>query len=131
MRTATAAASRERILVLAATVLAWGGFFAHNVREFGWSGVASLGTFTIPWTLLFLALSVLWWRGRARRAAARGLFLLAAVNLIGGAIISVLPLDFLPFEPEQTLTHYISHTIYGAAQLPLLWLMSSQRLPRP
>ena len=33
------------------------------------------------------------------------LLIWAVINLLGGAI-SVLPLPMLPFNPEQTLTHY-------------------------
>jgi hypothetical protein len=44
------------------------------------------------------------------------------LHLIGGAILSVLPLGFLPFAPEQSPSHYLSHLIYGVTQLPLIWL---------
>ena len=49
---------------------------------------------------------------------------LALLHLIGGAIISVLPLEALPFEPEQSLEHYFSHLVYGLGQLPLIWYAS-------
>jgi hypothetical protein len=38
-------------------------------------------------------------------------------------VLSVLPLPLWPFYPEQTTGHYISHLIYGAAQLPLIWVL--------
>ncbi len=37
-----------------------------------------------------------------------------------GGILSVLPLPFLPFVPEQTLRHYVAHALYAAFQVPLL-----------
>ena len=42
-----------------------------------------------------------------------------ALMLIGGGL-SVLPLTFLPFTPEQSYAHYFSHAVYAAAQLPLV-----------
>jgi hypothetical protein len=51
------------------------------------------------------------------------LLLWAALNLVGGGIVSVLPLEILPFNPPQTLAHYAAHLLYGLAQLPLILLM--------
>jgi hypothetical protein len=44
----------------------------------------------------------------------------AVFQLVGGAVISVLPLPFLPFIPEQTLEHYLSHVFLGITQIPLI-----------
>lgn len=44
---------------------------------------------------------------------------LAMLHIVGG-IITVVPLSILPFYPEQTIGHYISHIIYGVCQLPLI-----------
>jgi hypothetical protein len=41
------------------------------------------------------------------------------LNAVGGAL-SVLPLQFLPFRPEQTMSHYLIHGIYLATQVPLV-----------
>jgi hypothetical protein len=46
------------------------------------------------------------------------------LNLIGGGLLSVLPLPFLPWVPEQSLAHYAVHVVYAAAQLPALWLLA-------
>jgi hypothetical protein len=43
-----------------------------------------------------------------------------SLHMIGGAVLSVLPLAALPFEPEQTVRHYTFHVVYGALQVPLL-----------
>src|SRR5262245_53661118 len=47
------------------------------------------------------------------------LFSWGLLNLVGGAL-SVLPLPFLPYHPEQTLPHDFFHVLYAGAQLPLL-----------
>lgn len=36
------------------------------------------------------------------------------------AALTVLPLGWLPFKPEQTPTHYAVHVVFGLCQLPLL-----------
>ncbi len=48
-----------------------------------------------------------------------------------GGGINVLPLSFLPFVPEQTLSHYLSHLLYGLGQIPLIWAMFSQLRKKP
>jgi hypothetical protein len=73
-------------------------------------------------TLVTLVLFLAWWRFASRRVT---LWLLSGwglLNLIGGGL-SVIPLLFLPFEPEQSVRHYFFHVVYGAAQLPLIYLM--------
>jgi len=54
-----------------------------------------------------------------RRSATVGLLVWGWLNLVGGAL-SVLPLPFLPFRPEQTLHHYAFHVVYAVLQIPLL-----------
>ena len=44
----------------------------------------------------------------------------AALNLMVGGILTVLPLPFLPFQPEQSLSHYLVHVVYSLGQLPLM-----------
>ena len=46
----------------------------------------------------------------------------AVLNLVGGGILSVLPVGLFPFQPEQSLRHYTIHVIYGVAQIPLVVL---------
>ena len=59
------------------------------------------------------------WRLRPRFGAAL-LLTWALLNLLGGAVLSVLPLPFLPFVPEQSLRHYSFHLLYGLTQVPLI-----------
>lgn len=108
---------RRTALVAALTAVSWIGLYAHNAIEFPelplWrpenAGVAAVAA----------ALFLLWFRfpGRFAHAALLGWGLF---HLVGGALLSILPLGFLPFVPEQTLTHYVAHLVYGLAQLPLV-----------
>jgi hypothetical protein len=97
------------------------GMGVHTVREFGWLGLWDVSTGMIPVVGVQLVLLLCWWlRPNARRAASIALLSTAIFQLVGGAIISVLPLPILPFQPEQSLHHYLSHAFLGAAQLPLI-----------
>jgi sugar phosphate permease len=69
------------------------------------------------------------WFTRSRRGVAIGLLCWGLLHLVGGGILSVLPLPFLPFAPEQSVSHYLFHAIYAWAQIPLVlsaggWLHS-------
>jgi hypothetical protein len=100
-----------------ASAIAAAGMVAHNVLEFGPAFLLD------PETLIPLAIFGLF----ALLACARpanavvhvALLAWALLNLVGGGILSVLPLGLFPFAPEQSLGHYGAHVIYGAAQLPL------------
>jgi hypothetical protein len=57
--------------------------------------------------------------------------LVVALNLLVGAILTVLPLPILPFIPEQTAGHYLAHFIYLVTQVPavvLLWRLRPARV---
>jgi hypothetical protein len=99
------------------------GMAIHTVREFGYAGLFSLATGMIPVVTVQALLFLIWWLAPSGKpAAALALTITAIFQLVGGAIISVLPLPFLPFEPEQTLSHYLSHLVLGIAQIPLIML---------
>ena len=93
----------------------------HTVREFGSPGVFAWETGLAPVVFAQVAILVLWWHGRSARPtlspvlAATGL-----CQLVGGAILSVLPLPFLPFAPAQTVDHYLTHVILGITQIPIV-----------
>ena len=93
----------------------------HTVREFGIPGLLAWDTGLIPVVVLQIAIFVLWWQRRSARPAL-GLALAATgrFQLVGGAILSVLPLPFLPFAPAQTADHYLSHVVLGITQIPLI-----------
>jgi hypothetical protein len=106
--------------VAASTALAWLGFYLHNVADLPGQTLLSPET-SLP-TLVTLVLFLAWWRFASRRVTLWLLFGWGVLNLIGGGL-SVIPFPFLPFEPEQSVRHYFFHVVYGAAQLPLIYLM--------
>ncbi|WP_405056702.1 hypothetical protein OG474_28680 [Kribbella sp. NBC_01505] len=104
-----------------AIAVAWLGFVLHNVADL--PGQTLLSPETLYPSLVYVALiGVLRW-------SAWPLFGWAVLNAIGGGILSVLPLPFLPFDPDQTFNHYSFHLIYAATQLPLALL--AYRTARP
>ncbi len=110
--------------VVAATAVAWCGFFVHNVADL--PGQTILSPESLFPTLIWIAALVLWLIPATRTAGAWILLAWTVINLVGAAF-SVLPLPILPFEPEQTVEHYAFHGLYAATQLPLtaataLWL---------
>ncbi len=99
------------------------GLATHNTLEFGAASLLDPATGFMPMLVAYGALVVLILRAPALRLTALiALAGLALLNLVGGAVLSVLPLGFLPFEPEQSLGHYLSHVLYGITQLPLIWV---------
>ena len=106
--------------VVATTTLAWLGFYIHNIADLPGQSLRSPET-GLP-TLVTLTLFLAWCRFPSRRVTLWLLFGWGLLNLIGGGL-SVFPLPFLPFSPEQSVRHYVFHVVYGAAQLPLIGLM--------
>ena len=95
----------------------------HTVREFGWTGLFAPATGLIP--VLAIQVALLAWYTFPKRpsgTALRWLMYTGILQLLGGSILSVLPLSILPFVPAQTVDHYVSHVVYGVAQLPLLFV---------
>lgn len=106
------------LTVAACSALAVGGMLAHNALELGPDFLLS------PETLLPVALYVvLVWSVR-RPSAGTGvriaLLTWALLNLVVGGILSVLPLDLLPFAPEQSVWHFTAHALYAVTQVPLV-----------
>jgi len=101
-----------------ASVIAAAGMMAHNVFEFGLAFLAS------PETLIPVAIfGLLVLLARAWPDSIIVLVVLlgwALLNLVGGGILSVLPLGLFPFTPEQSLGHFGAHVVYAVAQIPLV-----------
>ena len=112
------------VVLLGTVVLSWLGLFIHNISDL--PGQTILSTESAYPTLVYLVL-VAFWLTPWRRIAELLLLVWVLLQLIGGAIISVLPLPFLPFHPEQTLHHYLFHVIYGLLQIPALIILISRR----
>lgn len=107
--------------VALAVDLSLAGMAFHTAREFGLSGLLDPATGMLPIAVIQLSLMA-WWAVSRRRGILLALGALALLQLTGGAIFSVLPLPFLPFQPEQSLDHYVSHLVWGVAQVPLIAL---------
>jgi hypothetical protein len=113
--------SRPIAWITAFTVLSWLGEYVHNRYELPQLTLLSPEN-SIP-ALISALLFLAWWQMPSRRVTGIALLAWAFVHLIGGAIVSVIPFSFLPFYPEQSLSHYLTHILYGLAQVPLIIAM--------
>ena len=117
----TGVAPESRASVAASTLhlavaVSWLGLLLHNVadlpEQYPWSPETAYPT-VVPVTML--AVRLRYWTA--------GTWLLlgwAGLHVVGGGLVSVLPLSFLPYEPEHSMRHYTFHFLYGLTQLPLL-----------
>jgi hypothetical protein len=109
--------------VAACTLLSWAGMYIHNAVELPMLSLFSpenLGP-----GLLSLVLFLGWQLRPQRQLFVFAMLAWALLHFVVGGILSVLPLAVWPFVPEQSLTHYLAHVLYAAAQLPLIFLMVS------
>ena len=106
-------------IVAATVVLAWLGLVIHNIAEFPLMAFTR-AEYIVP-SLAWLVLVLAWLRFPNHHLSARLLLGWGAISL-AGAILTVLPLPFWPFRPEQSLRHYGVHALYAVTQLPILWL---------
>jgi hypothetical protein len=104
--------------VLATSAIAAGGMLAHNVLEFGPAFLIDPQTL-IPLGI-FAVLAILAARAAAGPATWLALLAWGTLNLVGGGILSVLPIGLFPFQPEKTIGHYSAHVLYALAQVPVL-----------
>jgi hypothetical protein len=103
-----------------ALAVAWLGFLIHNLADL--PDRNPLIPETLYPSLVYLVLALAWLIKPGRVTTALLLFWVG-LNLLGGGIISVLPLPFLPFAPEQTVYHYAFHVVYAVSQIPALILL--------
>lgn len=117
----------RRWLVLALGLSAFGAWY-HNIQE----GFATLAPETLAALAPATGLAV-WWSSRPGRTVWWAtLIWVGPLNLLVGAVLSVLPLAVWPFLPQQTSSHYAAHLVYLLAQLPALyglWLTRPRRTP--
>jgi hypothetical protein len=119
--TQAAAVSLGLGLVFSFALLSWLGEYVHNLFELPQLTVLSPEN-SLP-ALTTAVLVAVWAQRPLRRAGTVLLLVWAALHLVGGGLVSVLPLEILPFTPTQSLAHYAVHLLYGLAQLPLIVLM--------
>lgn len=113
-------ASTRLSMVAALGVATLGGVY-HNSREFPGMPLTApeMLSVIVPAVLLLIG-----WLARPGRALWWAtLVWVGLLNLMVGAVLTVLPLPVLPFEPEQSWSHYTTHLIYAAAQVPALYLL--------
>ena len=116
------AATRKRTrLITGAALISWLGLLFHNWWDL--PELTPLSPENSRPTLVFILLFAAWRRWPQARLTAILLLLWGGVHLIGGGIGSVIPFDFWPFYPEQSLRHYLGHVVYSVTQLPLIVLM--------
>ena len=107
--------------IAAFAAISWLGEFVHNRIEL--PGLTFFSPENSLTALVTATLVLLWLFLSPRKIIGVLLLALGLLHLIGGAMISVIPFKFLPFYPEQSVTHYLSHILYGFAQLPLIIIM--------
>ena len=113
--------------VVVAIAVSWIGLWVHELHR-----VPRLLGFTPDGDLFMLPIAAglaFWWSRSRGAPAAWALAIYATVNLVG-AVVTILPLGWLPFVPDQTVAHYAAHVIYAVCQLPLLTLAILQLQPR-
>lgn len=97
--------------------LAYLGAVAHNaisLPDLPVLSVENIGPFAV-----YAALIASYWKWPRSRRVATLLVSWTIVNVLIGGVVTVLPVPFLPFAPEQSVSHYVAHAIYLAAGLPL------------
>jgi hypothetical protein len=111
----------DRLVV--ATAISWAGLWIHEVHR-----VPALLGFTPDGDIFMLCIAAglaYWWHRTHATSAAAWLLVYGAINLVGGTL-TVLPLEWMPFKPEQTWSHYLAHVVYAVSQVPLMVLAARQ-----
>lgn len=112
--------------VVVGTGGSWLGLWLHELHR-----VPALLGFTPDGDLFMLPIAAglaYWWHRTRARGAAGALLAYGLINLVGG-VLTVLPIGWLPFRPEQTLQHYAAHAVYAICQLPLI-VVAARELSR-
>lgn len=111
-------AEHRPLVIILSLAAAWLGLWVHELYR-----VPSALGLTLDGSLPLFAIAVIllaWWlRAANKRAPTRALLIYGLINGVGG-LLSVLPLPFLPFVPEQVLEHYLVHALYAICQVPLI-----------
>jgi hypothetical protein len=109
----------SRVAMGVALVLSALSMLAHNLYELPLSPIDVENSGPIAFAFILGAAYAL--RPDSKLVAATALAW-GVLNLVIGGIVTVLPLSILPFEPEQSMTHYGAHVVYAVGQLPLIVL---------
>ena len=105
----------------------WVSMLGHNLFELPLTPVDIENSGPL---LVDLALLAAYWRRPTSRGVQVAILVWAVLNLVIGGVVTVLPLPVLPFVPEQSLAHYLSHLLYTVGQVPLV-ILSVAALRQP
>lgn len=96
------------------------GAWFHNALEFSDMPILAPEMLSIFIPSITLAA---WWLIRPGRIVWWATLAWVALNLLVGAVLSVLPIPIWPFAPEQSFSHYLTHLLYGVTQIPALYAL--------
>lgn len=127
MGTRLVGSGRRPGLVAGCLAFSWLTMLGHNLWELplAVTDIENTGPLLVAGALLGW-----YWLRPASPAVHLSILVWALLNLVVGGILSVLPLPILPFEPEQSLSHYVTHLVYAVGQVPLM-IVSIAALRRP
>jgi hypothetical protein len=109
----------SRSTMAVALAISAASMLAHNLYELPLSPIDLENSGPI---LLAVILGLAYAASPDSKAVAAAALGWGVLNLVLGGIVTVLPLPFLPFVPEQSLTHYGAHLVYTLGQVPLVVL---------
>lgn len=98
-------------------VSAIGGWAHNSLEDF------SLLSGEMAMTLVPALLLIFGWLVVPGRTMWWATLVWVGMNLVVGAVLSVLPLPIWPFTPDQSPGHYGSHVLYAVTQLPALYAL--------
>lgn len=109
----------SRVAMAVALAVSALSMLAHNLYELPLSPIDLENSGPIAFAAI---LGIAYALRPGSRAVAAAVLGWGVLNLVIGGIVSVLPLSILPFEPEQSITHYGAHVVYAVGQIPLVVL---------
>lgn len=107
----------SRLTMCVALGISWGSMLAHNLYELP---LGPLDPENAGPSLVALGLGAAYAARPGSFAIASAAFAWGALNLVVGGIVTVLPLSFLPFVPEQSVSHHAAHVVSTLGQVPLV-----------
>lgn len=108
--------------------ISWVTMVGHNLFELPLTPVDIENSGPL---VLDLVLLVAYWRLPSSRGVQGAILCWALLTLVIGGVVSVLPLAVLPFQPEQSTSHYLAHVVYALGQVPLVLLAVTALRHRP
>ena len=107
----------SRKTMAAALAISWASMLGHNLYELPLSPSDPENSGPL---LVAVGLGVAYAARPGSLSVAASALAWGVLNLVVGGILSVLPLPFLPFVPEPSMSHYGAHIVYTLGQVPLV-----------